>query len=343
LERFAKEENIGTAVTREQLRNDQALYQRYLAWWGGKRRDFLVAMRQHLIDGGITDPLVLFIGIMAESGVGLGPYEPILVTDKPDAWSAILSSPDHRNQDGNETRLATPSEVADSNMYLDSMLLPSGTWGGWEWQHSKPADDPQLYHDTPGILLTHTFNRMYTVLSPKTFDIFRGPSGLAMVRHYSLNENMLFDKQDKPIAGYFVADIERTGRLCMQAEVTAMATGDPTYIGYLVGSNFGRGFPGPVREFNANFLALPALPSEILAGSCDDPDVVVRRIVTPKNGTYLAIVHTGTQAKKAVPIRVPAGDWKIVLNGKTLPVTDGVTTIPLVPCQLIALHTAPQP
>ena len=66
--------------------------------------------------------------------------------------------------------------------------------------------------------------------------------------------------------GYFVADIERAGPFCMMAEALAMANGDPTMIGYLVGSNYGRGFPGYVRDFNANFLALPALPSTDRAG-----------------------------------------------------------------------------
>ena len=42
--------------------------------------------------------------------------------------------------------------------------------------------------------MTHCFNRAYTVASPATFDAFRAPAGLAMVRHYALNENMMFDK-----------------------------------------------------------------------------------------------------------------------------------------------------
>ena len=57
-----------------------------------------------------------------------------------------------------------------------------------------------------------------------------------------------------------MADVERAGPFCMQAEAVAMANGDPTMIGYLVGNNFERGFPMYVRDFNANFLALPALP-----------------------------------------------------------------------------------
>ena len=55
-------------------------------------------------------------------------------------------------------------------------------------------------------------------------------------------------------------------------------------LGYLLGGNFGRGFPQYVRAFNANFLALPALPSERLPEACEDKDIVVRAIRTSGNG-----------------------------------------------------------
>ena len=137
---------------------------------------------------------------------------------------------------------------------------------------SRPADDPQNYKDVDGVLFSHAFNRNYTVASPRTFEAFRSLAGLAVIRHYPLNENMMFDQRDQQILGYFVADIERAGPYCMMAEAHAMAHGDPTMIGYLTGGNFGRGFPGYVRNFNANFLALPALPSTIVPGAASDSD-----------------------------------------------------------------------
>jgi hypothetical protein len=180
------------------------------------------------------------------------------------------------------------------------------------------------YQATPGVLLTHGFNRAYTVASPLTFDAFRGPSGLAAIRHYTLNENMAFDRDDKEKLGYFVADVERTGPACMMAEVLAVANGDPTMLGYLMGGNFGRGFPHYVREFNANFLALPALPSERLPKACDDPEVVVRAIRTPANGTYLAIVNTASRAKERVLIRLPAnGNVTEAVSGRECVTQDG--------------------
>jgi len=124
------------------------------------------------------------------------------------------------------------------------------------------------------------------VETSNTFEAFRGPSGLALVRHYSLNENMLFDRQDKEKLGYFVVHIERAGPACMMAGALAVANGDPTMLGCLHGGNFGRGFPQYVREFNANFLALPALPSERLSDACADKEVVARAIRTPDTGCF---------------------------------------------------------
>ena len=43
------------------------------------------------------------------------------------------------------------------------------------------------------------------------------------MRHYALNENMMSDASDKEKLGYFVADVERAGAACMQAEAVAMA------------------------------------------------------------------------------------------------------------------------
>jgi hypothetical protein len=179
-------------------------------------------------------------------------------------------------------------------------------WGNWEWQHANPPPDPADYKNTPGILMTHAFNRLYTVNSPKTLETFRGPSGLAIIRHYALNENMMFDKNDKEKLGYFVADMERAGPYCMMGEALAMANGDPDEIGYLSSNNFGRGFPEYVRAFNTAFLSLPALPSKIVGGASTDPEIVVREIGTEGKGTYYALVNTGMKPKTAT-IKLPNG------------------------------------
>jgi hypothetical protein len=336
-QRFAAEANGGKEVTRENLREDAALYERYLAWWQGKRRDFLVAVRDYLQEQGIADAQVIFTGCAAEPGVGFGSWDARFVTDSPAAWSPVLAREEHYARNA-PMGLFTPRDVTEQGLYLQGLLAAGLPWGGWENHHANPADDPDTYRDVPGVMLSHAFNRSYTVADPGTMERFRSPAGLTLVRHYTLNENMMFDENDKNLLDYFIADIERAGPFCMQAEALAVAHSDPTQIGYLVGSNFGRGFPQYAREFNANFLALPALPSTVLAGAADQQAVVVRAIDTGKHGLYLAVVNTGTDTAD-VRLRPPR-PGRLVRLADLAPVdlVDGQAALRLRPCQLLALR-----
>ena len=317
--RFAKEANNGKPVTRKQLIADAALLRRYKVWWYGKRREFLVAMSEHLRKGGIKAPLLLFTAEPREAGVSFPTWEPRIVTDSPDYWKPVFARSEHQAR--NRSIVPLPlKNVLTQDLFLAALQAESLNWGKWEVNHSSPPSDPGRYRDTEGVLLSHCFNRTYTVGSPRTFDAFRGQNGLAIVRHHTLNENMLFDKFDKPKHGYFVVDMERSGPHCMLAETLAMANGDPTHIGYLSGGAFGRGFPEYARKFNTAFLSLPALPSKRLSGAASDPEVIVRAISTPKHGTYLAIANTGLKAKQDVSIALPAKGT----------ITDAATTKPMV-------------
>ncbi len=342
LKRFAAQANSGTPVTREQLKSDKALYDRYIGWWNTQRRDFLKAMRDHLREKGVKDAFVLFTGCAGEPGRGFGDFEPRFFTDAPAVWQPLLASEAHKPPQERTWQVYSPAEVAEKDLYLKALLAPGANWGGWENQHANPADDPRTYQPVEGVMLSHAFNRLYTVSSPKTLDLFRAPSGLALVRHYTLNENMMFDAGDQEKLGYFVADFERAGAACMQAEAVAMANGDPTLIGYLCGSNFGRGFPQAVRDFNANFLALPALPSTRLEGTCSDPSVVVRMTDAGKHGTYVAVVNTSWTERNRVRVKLPvSGRVKALASGATLAHSGDSVTLDLHPYQLLSLHCTP--
>jgi hypothetical protein len=334
LARFSTEAAGGKAVTRATLRDDAALYAKYLEWWGLKRCEFLVAMRDYLRAGGVEQAMVLFTGCPGEPGVGFDSWDPRMVTDRPDLWKPILQQPEHVAGDRGPIVPLTIQQVVDGDLYYKALLAPGLNWGNWEVHHYRPADDPQHYKDTEGVLLTHAFNRNYTVASPRTLDAFRTPSGLAIVRHYALNEHMMSDKNDKELLGYFVADIERAGPYCMMAEALAMAHGDPTMIGYLVGNNFGRGFPAYVRDFNANFLALPALPSTVVKDAASDPEVVIRRIDTAKHGIWIAAINTSLREKQNVTVAMPAGSVTNAVTGQTVPTAADKISLNLYPCQL---------
>lgn len=81
-------------------------------------------------------------------------------------------------------------------------------------------------------MLSYTYNRLYTVGSPATFEPYRNKTGLTLMRHYSLNENEMTDGNDE-VVGYFIMDVERAGPYCMMAEARAMAYGDLTQYTHL--------------------------------------------------------------------------------------------------------------
>ncbi len=335
LKRFSDEANDGTLISRDDLKGDETLYGRYLEWWHLKRRDFFVAMRDYLRENGIDDAVFLYTGESSEPGVGFGDWTPRFVAQSPDAWASILAQPEHLSKETMRT-LLTPRQVVDQDLYLTGLLSTGLDWGGWEVRHSSPADDPQNYKDVDGVMLTHAFNRLYTVASPKSLDLFRAPAGLAVMRHYNLNEHMMFDLKDKTKLGYFVTDMERAGPYCMMAEAMAVANGDPTMIGYLTGGSLGVGFPKYVRNFNANFLALPALPSKVVPNASSNPAIVVRAIETRAHGTWYALVNTGMNSAESVPVRIPGGKTvESALSGKTL-AADGAVQASFYPFELKA-------
>ncbi len=335
--RFAAEANGNQPVTRAQLRDDETLYRRYLEWWHARRRDFFAAVRDYLREKGIQDAFVLYSGCPGEPGVGFADWTPRLVTDAPQAWAEVVRRPEHRVRN-QALQLLTPADVVRQGLYRRALTSPGLNWGDWEVHHAQPADDPETYRDTPGIMLAFAFHRSYSVLDPAAMALYRSPAGLTMVRHYPLNENMLYDKEDRDRLGYFIADFERAGPACVMAEVLAMAFGNPTQIGYLAGGSFGRGFPVYVRDFNANFLALPALPAVRLEGVSSDPAVVVQAMDAGPRGAYAAVVNTGPRAAAGVRVRLPGkGPVKALASGRVLPSEDGAVTLDLRPFQLLAV------
>ncbi|MBM3498190.1 MAG: hypothetical protein FJX74_05920 [Armatimonadetes bacterium] len=325
--RFGWEANEGVAVTREQLKADPALLQRYYDWWFAHRHGFFVGLRDYLRRWNNPEAVVLFTADTSEAGFSLRSGG--VVTDDPAAWQPLVGQP------GQEKLKVRPyDEVVQGGEYLSGMLAPAFNWGDWEWHHSCPQPDPQRYRDTEGVMLTYSINRAYTVASPEALEAFRTPSGLAVVRHHNLNEHEMNEK-----LGYFVGDMERAGPYCMMAEARAVATGDPFYVGYLASNCFNRGFPQHVRRFCSAFLALPALPSTVVANAVADPEVVVRQIPTEGHGTYFAVVNTGLSPKPEVILDLPAdGRLLDAATDAPLPREGGRLTLSLGPCELRALR-----
>jgi hypothetical protein len=328
LERFGKE--TSTTATREALKTDKALYAKYMDWWFGKRRDFLNKARDYLRENsGNPGAVVLYTPDVAEAGRPFPtPSKLKLVAEDPAGW-APAGIP-----------ALSLREALEQHRQLVALTSPTPTWAQWEWQHAVPEYDPKRYQGNEGVLPTFSFNRAYTVGDASALEAFRTKSGLAMVRHYTLNENMFRESDDKnpndPL-GYFVTDVEAAGPFCMLAEARAVAHGDPAYIGYLSSSSFNRGFPNYVRAFNQAYLSLPALPSTLLDDGSKDPEVVVRRIDAGSDGVYYAVVNTGYTEKRQAGLRLRNGTYENAVNpAQRWTATEGLK-VDLYPCQLLVL------
>jgi hypothetical protein len=215
-----------------------------------------------------------------------------------------------------------------------------------EHYHSAPNGDPEHWHGFDHLMLTFPIGRLFTVARPDLLDRYRSRAGLAVVRHYTLNEDdhdptkgpsgVPFDGQ----AGYVSADVDRAGPYVRLLEARAVAAGDPTHLGYLCASSFSTGFPDAVRRFNAAFLAVPALPSTVVKGAASDGEVVVREVPTPSSGTYYYVVNTSMKALSSVTVHLPAeGGVRDLVEHRDLPA--GPLHLALEPGELRSYRVGP--
>ena len=338
---FNEETAPPTPVTRQMMIEDEAVLETYTRWWFDKRRAFLGGAREVLREALGDDALLLFTAYNAEPGPGVPGG---VVTDDVPTWSELVGT------------VTAWSDIGTGGAYANAALAPRGSWADnscnepakqmFEWEHSLPRPDPANAKDMEGFLFTYPFNRLYTTSDPANFETFRGPAGVAMIRHYALNENVM----DLPagggsLLGYFVTDVDRAGPYSMLAEARALAYGDPRYIGYLSSQRYNRGFPQYVRRFNSAFLALPAVPSEIWADAASNDAVVVRAYETAAHGTYLAVVNTGFDAVDEVIVTLPeAGTVTDAVNPEALNAQGETFSLSLYPGEVRALVvTAPNP
>lgn len=322
-QRFANEANGGVPVSRANLQSNAALLQQYYAWWFQKRRAFAQSIRDYLASH-LGAEAALLVNLDYTEGSAQIPGSRYVVTDDTAFWTPRMELPEHRQ--GAWYTVYDWATVVQNQSHLAGLKAWLGAWGGWEWNHAAPPYDPESWQATPGLYLTYSFSKTYSVANPASMDAFRGPGGLAMVRNYSLNEDEMEDR-----TGYFVSDMNRTGPFEMIEEAYAMAYGDPRFLGYLSSNNYTRGFPQYVRAFNAAFLSLPALPSVVIASP--HPDVVIRKIVTPSHGTWYAMVNVGLVERT---VTLDLGAMKNAVTGEALS-----STLTFYPCELKSIHVAP--
>jgi len=316
-------------TTREALiksyEGDQALYNRYIAWWLDQRRSFLVSIQKHLSAQIGGDPQVLFTPWITEQLPELVRGDSThqvtgIVTDDPawwDAYAKSLTDNWYRWKWGP----ARFDEVASNGWWGRSLNLrrpinDSSNWGHSETWHSAPGADPERYVATHGVMMTYPIGRLFSVARPEPISTYRAGSGLTVVHHFALNENdegwETMDAQARmsqpfqAVVGYAAVDVDRAGPLALLGVAKAVAHADPRNIAFLCGSSFSTGFPVESQQFALAFQAVPALPSTVLKDAASDGDVVVREIKTPRHGTYYFVVNPTWSSKPGVMVKLPA-------------------------------------
>jgi len=330
----------GRNVTRAQLWNggsyqNTALYKAYRAWWYAKRCDQFAAVQAHMAAGGLPGAKLFYHSCGSEGGrpAGTGAVE------SNDA-DTLFQGRTWRQMTGLSATTSLSSHFA--TYWSDSIGKDSGTWGQYEQNHADPADDYASYASVENVGLGFPFNCLYTVAGDEPSRNYRNASGdLVFARHYSLNEFCANDysrpEGEQSIVGYYTTDMDHAGRAVMIAELYAMAVNDPTILGYLFGSNLDRLDAPYVREFNLNFLSLPATASTVLLGGTASDAVTVRRWTTAA-GSYWAVINvtgrpvSGSYALGASPARV----WRTV-DWREETVSGGKVSLSLLPYQMVCL------
>ncbi len=339
-QRFAEETGRQVVPARSELKADESLRQSYYQWWFEKRREFLVAIRDYLRTNGINDAAVIYTPHLKEPGPSL--WEPgwstyrALVTDQPEKWQSLLQGEDYE-----KIKILDYDTIAGEGWQGQMAQRWGKTWGTWEWNHAGPPADPQRYAEVDGVFMSYPFNRLYTVDEGSGIAEYAEGAkgshhkGLVAMRHYPLNENTRDD-----MTGYFVADYERAGPYSMLEEAMAVANGDVQWLGFLSGYNFNSGFPQYTRRFFANFLALPALPSQRIANVTNHAKVVVRQIDTERHGIWFAVINTGLEPINNMKLKLPIrGTLTDAVTGEAIPPSgSGEVMISLEPAELRSFH-----
>ena len=326
-------------VTRAEIYNSGAyantsLYKAYRAWWYAKRRDQFAAVQAYMAANGLPDAKFFYHSCGSEGGrpAGTGAIE------SNDA-DMLYKGQTWRQMTGLSATTSLSSHFAA--YWSDSIGKDSGTWGQYEQNHGDPADDYGSYAALPNVGLSFPFNCLYTVAGDDVSRNYRNASGdLVFARHYSLNEFCANDynlESGQAIVGYYTTDMDHAGRAVMCSELLAMAVNDPTILGYLFGSNLDRVDAPAVREFNLNFLSLPATTSTVLLGGTCSDAVTVRRWITSA-GSYWAVINTsprdvsGSYDLQTSKTRV----WRTV-DWREETVSNGRVSLSLKPYQMICL------
>ena len=330
--------DTGRNVTRAQIYNDgnygnTELYKAYRAWWYGKRCSVFTRL-QGLINGALPGAKVYYSNTLEEPGefwANWGNPRPALLSNE-EGYT-------YQGKNFNEytgKNWSTDVKGAADRYWSNALDADCPTWGNYEIHHSAPAADPHNYTNLNNVALCYPFNTVWTVADKTASARYRNKGGdLPFVRHYSLNENDFRNASNQDVCGYYTCDWDHAGRAVVLSELYAMAYDDPTMLAYLFTANLVRNDSTYVREFNLNYLSLPAMKGEVLVGGEWPDTFTVRRWVTSQ-GVYWAVINCDSKPwSGTVDFRTEADRIWYTVSGDALPLSGGKANLELEPFQMV--------
>jgi len=331
--------DTGRSVTRADIYNNgnygnTELYKAYRTWWYGKRRNVFRALQSYIKNDLGSDAKVFYSNTLEEPGEFWANWSNPKTVLLGTATDQKYQGKDFNEYTGKNWRANVGWTASD--YWSQALNADCPTWGNYEVHHSAPADDPHNYTNLSNVALCYPFNCVWTVAAGIGNQRYRNASGdLPFVRHYSLNENDFKGASGNEICGYYTCDWDHAGRAVMLAELYAMAYNDPTMLAYLFTANLVRNDSTYVREFNLNYLSLPALKGEAIRGGCWSETFTVRRYVTSK-GTYWAVINCDVREwSGTVDFKTDKTEIWYTVSGQRVALSGGKAALRLEPFQMV--------
>ncbi len=274
----------------------------YHAWWQLKRAAFLRQVRDRL--QAIRPDLKLYYYNWDEDGWNLGPS--MNAGNSSQDWSDLYNV--DRAGDFWKRRLARLAQFTPQDF-----VQQVSSFGAI---HRNVM--PELYAQDRGIVLFAPVHWRYLADNAPYLNYFRTGDGLAMCNMFYYEEKARWNVQGD---NYEASEMTPGGWDYGNAEeVLACFHGDPNVITRTT-YTYGWGWLDRWRQFAAAFLALPDMTGQVIDNAVAPASADVRvRVYPTSSGTYVGVVHRGTQAGKFT-ISVPAAGATVVdqVTGQTIP------------------------
>ncbi|MBN2712837.1 MAG: hypothetical protein JXR97_10465, partial [Planctomycetes bacterium] len=273
----------------------------YHMWWYGKRRDFLIKMRDKLKS--YRPDLKLFYYNWDQDGWNLGPTPNGF--NKPQDWSDYYNV--DRAGEWYKRIKAEQLKLKDAD-YLNIVT----NFGAMEWNLH-----PELFKDVKDIYLFAPVHWRYLADNDQYLKYFRTGSGMAMCDMFYYEEKGRWNIQNDD---YQTSEMTPGGQgFSMAHQIMTLYHVDANVITFTT-YTYGCGFADDHRRFAQAYLALPDIKGTVVedAVAAENPaakDVRVRTYESA-NGVYAAVVFKGMKDAEF--------EVSLPLAGKTT-VTDLVT------------------